>query len=513
MSLKNFKSRNGIDVDSYTIPNSSFQKALSANTTLTIDTIDLSAFSSVEYFITLKQDTKIRSSKVVMHTDGTSVDMTEYAITETGGSIAGAAITSSVSNGNALLKVTSSDAATTTVLIKAIKSVNIPYAATVPDAPTIGTATAGTQQASVAFTAPTDNGGSSITGYTVTSIPGSVTANGSSSPIVVTGLTAETSYTFTVSATNSIGTSVQSSESNQITTPGTPRMAYFGGGQSDNGTVYSINKINMVNDTSSTLSDQISSAVGYTPASFSNSAVAGYFAFGNSHNGNVEKITFATDAKSSISASMPTANYEIAPHVSNSGQKGYVWRKWDGSSSYPNAGRDLNKFAFSTETNSVSSGVFNGNYPYITREALSNHGTSAYVIAGYLYKLNYSTETLSDFGNGSQGISGFRTHVSGISNPGTAGYYVGGTESGSSTIDKLSFTSDTKSVLSATLTANTFKGGTASRKGSHGYVSIHGTSNLNKLSFSTETTLNVPSVLASAPYLTGPAGITNDGVL
>lgn len=89
--------------------------------------------------------------------------------------------------------------------------------ATVPGAPTIGTATAGDASASVTFTAPASNGGAAITGYTVTSTPGGITASGSSSPITVTGLTNGTSYTFTVHATNSVGNSAESSASNSVT--------------------------------------------------------------------------------------------------------------------------------------------------------------------------------------------------------------------------------------------------------------------------------------------------------
>ena len=83
----------------------------------------------------------------------------------------------------------------------------------VPGAPTIGTATASSGQTSVAFTAPASTGGASITSYTVTSSPGSFTASGSSSPIVVTGLTNGTAYTFTVTATNSAGTGTASGAS------------------------------------------------------------------------------------------------------------------------------------------------------------------------------------------------------------------------------------------------------------------------------------------------------------
>jgi len=109
-------------------------------------------------------------------------------------------------------------------------------AQTVPGAPTIGTATAGNAQASVTFTAPSSNGGSPITGYTATSAPGGKTGSAAASPISVTGLTNGTAYTFTVTATNSVGTGAASSASNSVTpatVPGAPTMgaATRGNGQ------------------------------------------------------------------------------------------------------------------------------------------------------------------------------------------------------------------------------------------------------------------------------------------
>jgi hypothetical protein len=83
----------------------------------------------------------------------------------------------------------------------------------VPSTPTIGTATAGDGSASVTFTAPSFSK-LPITSYTVTASPGGATGTGSSSPIVVSGLSNGTSYTFTVRASHANGQSAASSESN-----------------------------------------------------------------------------------------------------------------------------------------------------------------------------------------------------------------------------------------------------------------------------------------------------------
>jgi len=85
-----------------------------------------------------------------------------------------------------------------------------------PSSPMVGTATAGNAQAVVSFTASANDGGSAITGYTLTSSPSGITAIGTASPITVTGLSNGVSYTFSVTARNIIGTSVPSSPSNSV---------------------------------------------------------------------------------------------------------------------------------------------------------------------------------------------------------------------------------------------------------------------------------------------------------
>ena len=104
---------------------------------------------------------------------------------------------------------------------------------TVPGAPTIGTATAtGTTTATVAFTAPASNGGTAITSYTATSSPSGGTgtlSQAGSGTINVTGLSSSTAYTFTVTATNAVGTSAASAASNSVTTAMAIGDAYEGG--------------------------------------------------------------------------------------------------------------------------------------------------------------------------------------------------------------------------------------------------------------------------------------------
>ncbi|MDO1581089.1 putative Ig domain-containing protein [Rhizobium oryzicola] len=94
---------------------------------------------------------------------------------------------------------------------------SLTVAASKPDAPSIDSVSANDAEAKVFFTAPSSDGGASITSYTVTSNPGGLTQSGSTSPITVTGLTNGTTYTFTVTAANSAGTGPASSPSSPVT--------------------------------------------------------------------------------------------------------------------------------------------------------------------------------------------------------------------------------------------------------------------------------------------------------
>ncbi|HEY6594067.1 MAG TPA: galactose oxidase-like domain-containing protein, partial [Asanoa sp.] len=94
---------------------------------------------------------------------------------------------------------------------------------TAPATPAAPTASAGDGQATVNWTAP-DDGGSTITKYTVTPYIGStaqtpkqVTGNPAATSMTISGLTNGTAYTFKVSATNAVGTSSDSAASSAVT--------------------------------------------------------------------------------------------------------------------------------------------------------------------------------------------------------------------------------------------------------------------------------------------------------
>jgi hypothetical protein len=93
-----------------------------------------------------------------------------------------------------------------------------PTAPTAPTAPQAVSGSPATSQASVSWSAPVNNGGSPVTSYTVTPYAGSTAGtalqvSGSTTSTPVTGLSNGTSYTFQVTATNSVGTSPSATSS------------------------------------------------------------------------------------------------------------------------------------------------------------------------------------------------------------------------------------------------------------------------------------------------------------
>ncbi len=93
-----------------------------------------------------------------------------------------------------------------------------PPAPTEPGAPTNAHAVPGNGSADVTWSAPASDGGSAITGYTVTSTPDSQTCQASDATgCTVSTLTNGTAYTFSVTATNDVGPGPASDPSNSVT--------------------------------------------------------------------------------------------------------------------------------------------------------------------------------------------------------------------------------------------------------------------------------------------------------
>jgi PKD repeat protein len=122
----------------------------------------------------------------------------------------------------------------------------------VPGAPTGVTATAGNGQATVTWSAPGSDGGSPITGYTVTASPGGLTCTTAGAlTCTVIGLTNGNAYTFTVTASNAAGTGASSTASEPVTPTGpvgepiagfygTPTGTESSGGGSGGATIFGL---------------------------------------------------------------------------------------------------------------------------------------------------------------------------------------------------------------------------------------------------------------------------------
>lgn len=192
---------------------------------------------------------------------------------------------------------------------------------TAPSAPTAAVATAANGQATVSFSPPTANG-SPITKYTVTANPAAgtdVDINTTATTHTITGLTNGTSYTFTVTATNAIGTGPASIASNSVTPTAVPQAAIAVNPLTNRiyATNYAGNSLVVRNGANNS---EVQFPIGPGPAAVAVNTASNKIYVANFLGGNVAVVDGATNATSSIAV----GSNPIALAVNNVTGKIYV---------------------------------------------------------------------------------------------------------------------------------------------------------------------------------------------
>ena len=234
---------------------------------------------------------------------------------------------------------------------------------TVPQAPTIGTATTYNGYATVTYSG-NSSAGKAISSYTATSSPGSITGSASSGAVFVYNLTHNTAYTFTVTASNANGTSAPSSASNTIygVNIGAPSV------NSSTATSSSIT-LNFTKGTNSTstrgfLNGSLDGTTSGTSYLFAGLSPSTSYSLGLAGTAVVNGTTYVgstTTGSYSTSSNAVTAN--SYPTISGSGQSGT--NITFGSGSYNNASTVTKTLRVSTSTSfSTSSGSKGSTSPY-----------------------------------------------------------------------------------------------------------------------------------------------------
>jgi len=384
-----------------------------------------------------------------------------------------------------------------------------------PSAPTSVTATdlVTTGAISVAFTPA----GQTASLFTVTSTPGSIIGTGVASPVTVSGLTNGTGYTFTVTAANPLGTSAASSASNSATPTAYPKAGYTAGGETSSSATSIIEKISLPAETSSTLSATLSANT-QESAAMSNSGVAGYITgISQSPSTTINKLVFSTAVVSTLGTTLATARKEHGA-MANSGTAGYVL----GGSTGGGTTAAIDKIAFSNDARTTLAATLTA-VIYRNTGAMANSGTAGYTAGGnrtdtssltsYIDKITFSNDSKSTT---SATLSSLNARNAAHANSGTAGYFLGGNNN-FTTIDKITFSSDSVSAVSGGMSTPRQYHTAFANSGTAGYAAGgQNTSNarlssIEKLAYSNDAVSSTSVTMASAR--SNPAGFADSGTL
>jgi uncharacterized repeat protein (TIGR02543 family) len=211
-SNSTFTSSNSTSSVSVTVPSGSLPNGTTVNYDLVGDfTRAQSVLAGTNSYIISLVVSWLASDGTVPNT----VTGTSIAVTITNASIrTGMSVYGIVAGAVTLLGTATQDG---TVTVNLTSDPEVVVVATKPGAPTsVAASSNATQQSVVSWSAPSSDGGSVITGYTVTSNT-NATCSTSTTSCTFTGLADATSYTFTVTATNALGTSAASSSASAKT--------------------------------------------------------------------------------------------------------------------------------------------------------------------------------------------------------------------------------------------------------------------------------------------------------
>lgn len=111
-----------ITLDSGTGELNTSTQAVTVNTVTTVDSFDKTVYRTAKYLVQVSQGSKYTTSEVLLAHDGTTSYLSEYAVIELGGTVIPLTVSTSISASNVLLRVTITDAASTSATVKVART-------------------------------------------------------------------------------------------------------------------------------------------------------------------------------------------------------------------------------------------------------------------------------------------------------------------------------------------------------------------------------------------------------
>jgi hypothetical protein len=292
--------------------------------------------------------------------------------------------------------------------------------------------------------------------------------------------------------------------------PAVEGAGYLLGGQNPNATS-GIEKITFVGTPVRTLLSATLPAVSRSNCGVTNNGTSGYLARGQDPaTTTIYKLLFSNETTSTLSNGLGNAVRESGG-INNTSTAGYIVNGYNDNTA--TMSNQYQKITYSNDTTSTL-GASTGSDGFL-RVGMNNGSTAGYTTMGRnnsyppfyatIDKLTYSNETRSGLAATAPDP---RESKGGMSYSGTAGYWAGGAtqfSGGSTAIWKLTYSNDTTSTLGAVLTvalgyaqhvSNDVTNGYAFTMGGYGNATFYAT--IQKLDYSNETNANISATLSAA---------------